>query len=221
MDCESLHQSVIVSSRPMHDVSSSPNSKLLFYLTCFVCVVCRRSIVLDHLMEMARVSRSSSALKCISYCFYHLQICLSGLKLAVTRGPDLKSCFNSIQERFISFDALSLVSCDSDSSQTRDGLILISKCLEMLDQADARLSLFDDSWTVPVASTDLYCHSTTCGICMEDLTSSDIREIRAVCCPGRHIFHAECILDFFVYFGISSFQDCICCPYCRFKLLNT
>jgi len=166
-------------------------------------------------MKMEKMSHSMSALKCISYCFYHLQICLWGLKLATTRGPELKACFSSIRQKFMCFDALLLT--PSDSSASNDGLILISKCLEMLDQVDARLDSFYKSWTGPPPGANL--HSSTCGICMEafDLSHADIR---AVCCPGRHVFHAECIMDLFVFFEISSSQNSVRCPYCRFKLLN-
>jgi hypothetical protein len=179
--------------------------------------MCRRSAVLDHLIKMANSSTSPSALKCIMFCFYHFQMWLWGLKLAAQRAPDLKQCFDAVLQKFNSFESLAALSISSsDSQHLSEGRLLLSRCHDMLDQIEARSALFNGSWTAPVAPP--FPHSSTCAICMDDL---DDAEVRAVSCPGSHVFHAGCLEEFLVFSSICSGQSVVCCPYCRFKLTNT
>lgn len=158
-----------------------------------------------------------SALKCIAYCFYNFEMWLWGLKLSETRRSDLNVCFDNILQKFKCLESLdSLALASSDSLHLSEGLILISKCSAMLDQAHARSALFHDSWTAPPSHPRL--HSSICGICMEDFGDAEVRAVR---CPGSHIFHTGCLHDFLVFSSVSSCQSLVCCPYCRFKLPNT
>jgi hypothetical protein len=177
----------------------------------------RRSSALDLLIKMASMCRAPSTLKCIAFCFYNIEMWLWGLKLSANRAPDLKQCFDGIFHKFKALESVgSLVLTSSDSLHLSEGLILLSKCSAMLDLAQARSALFNDLWTVPSAHPSH--HSSTCGICMEDLC--DV-EVRAVKCPGSHIFHSGCLQDFLVFSTVSSCQNFVCCPYCRFKLPMT
>ena len=174
--------------------------------------------MLDLLIKMASMSQSPSTLKCIAFCFYHFEMWLWGLKLAATRSHDLKHCFKSITQKLSSMesvDALSLI--PSDSLHLSECLILISKCSNMLDQAEARSALFHHTWTKLPPPPHSTVHSSNCGICLDDLDGSDVR---VVCCPGSHVFHVGCIHDFLVFSSICSCQAVVCCPYCRFKLPN-
>ena len=172
--------------------------------------------VLDLFIEMANKSTAPSTLKCIAFCFYHFEMWLWGLKLAAGRSLDLKHCFKSITQKLSSMESVdSLSLTPSDSLHLSECLILISKCSDMLDQAEARSALFHHTWTSPAPHDPL--HSSTCGICMDDLDGSDVR---VVCCPGSHAFHVGCIQDFLVFSSICSCQAVVFCPYCRFKLPN-
>ncbi len=172
--------------------------------------------MLDLLIKMACMSESPSTLKCISFCFYHFQIWMWGLKFSAARGPDLSECFHAIKQKLIcmqSPDPMLLAS--SDSVHISEGLILLSRCTDMLAQVAARTALFHDTWTAPAEHPGA--PSSTCGICMDDLGDA---EVRAVCCPGAHLFHVGCLKEFLVFSSICSGQSFVCCPYCRFKLSN-
>ena len=172
--------------------------------------------MLDLLIKMASMSQSPSTLKCIALCFYHFQIWMWGLKLAAARGPDLSECFDAIKQKIMclqSSDPLLLTS--SDAMHLSEGLILASRCSDMLAQVSARTALFHAVWTTTAEHP--CARSSTCGICMDDLGDA---EVRAVCCPGAHPFHVGCLKEFLVFSSICSGQSFVCCPYCRFKLSN-
>ncbi len=173
--------------------------------------------VLDLFIEMASMSTAPSALKCILFCFYHFEMWLWGLKLAASRSPDLKLCLKSTLQKLRSMESADSSSLTpSDLLHLNECLILVSKCSDLLDQAEARSALFNRTWTSAAPHSSL--HSSNCGICMDELDGSDVR---AVCCPGSHVFHVACIHDFLVFSSICSCQAVVCCPYCRFKLPNT
>jgi hypothetical protein len=181
---------------------------------------------LDLLIKMANMSSSPSALKCIAFCFFHFQVWLWGLKLSAIRAPVMRQCFDSMLQKFQLLQSPLLPS--SDFVQLSEGLssldcqhlseahILVTKCSDMLVQVESRTALFHNCWTA--AAPHSTSHSSTCGICMDDLGDADVR---AVCCPGCHVFHLGCLEDFLVFSSICSGQSFVCCPYCRFKLPNS
>jgi hypothetical protein len=164
-------------------------------------------------MTMASMCTAPSALKCIAFCFYNIQMWVWGSKLSASCTPDLKQCFDGILCKFKALESPdSPTLSPSDALHLSEGFVLTSSCRAMLDLAQARSALFNDIWTVPATCPCLPC---TCGICMEEL--GDV-QVRAVNCPGSHIFHASCLQDFLVFSSVSSCQTFVCCPYCRFKL---
>jgi hypothetical protein len=150
------------------------------------------------------------------FCFYNFQLWMWGLKIAVSRSLELKQCYSCVLKKCNELQAASAHPLSSNSSHLSEVLSLVSKCSEMLDQAQARSVLFQNMWTVPVAHPAQ--HSSTCGVCMDDLVDA---EARAVCCPSRHAFHVTCLEDFMVFSSSASCQQVVCCPYCRFKLPNS